>query len=446
MKKSSITGWQDVFSFTLIQTLKSKTFVITTVVMIVLALASMPLMSFITGSSTETDPNAPSPINKVYVKNESSLPDLKYQTILEQPAFSHISFEAANEEITTMETRIEEEENDSVILTITEEGGIYSLSFAKATKGPIGDNQLALLGNAVSAAFDSNRIQALGITPEQDAMLKAPITTKVSLLNMNGDIIEKKDTSISNSEYWFIYGILFIVLMITTLSGSQIATSIVIEKSTRVVEYLLTSIRPLALIIGKVLAMLLAVILQMVTLVLSAFLSNKLTASLLSGNGDSLLSQYLPEHIFQNLNAVNIIICFVLIILGLIFYATLAGLAGATVSKMEEINEGVTLQSFIVIIGAYIAIAAAASLMGAGDSAYVTFSYLFPLSTPFILPGAILIGKASLFIAGVAFVLQLIFIILLFLFVAKVYETLILHNGNAIKPKQLIKIARNSNS
>ena len=226
------------------------------------------------------------------------------------------------------------------------------------------------------------------------------------------------------------------------IASTQIAHSIVTEKSTRVIEYLLTSVKPLAIIVGKILAMLTAVVLQIVSMIVVVFISNKIASSLNPGSGESVLSQYLPENIFGNLNIFNLALSLILIVLGLIFYATLAGLTGATVSKVEEINEALKLFNFTNLIGSYIAIGAAIVLMIGGVNGFIIFSFLFPLSSPYILPGAILIGKASLPIVATSIALQLVFIILLFRFVAKVYETLILHNGNAIKIKDLFKISK----
>jgi ABC-2 type transport system permease protein len=109
---------------------------------------------------------------------------------------------------------------------------------------------------------------------------------------------------------------------------------------------------------------------------------------------------------------------------------------------MEEVSEGLTLFSIINLVGAYVGIGAAGVLMGAGDNPFVTFAFLFPLSSPFVLPGAILIGKAGIAIATLAIIIQILFIILLFLFVAKVYETLILYNGQRLKIKDLVKISK----
>ncbi len=438
MKKSNISGWRDVFSFTLRQTLKNKAFIVSFVILLMISMVSMPLISKLT--STNEDSDAPNPIQKVYVVNQTKLPNVDFNGYLKDEKLNHIIFQKLTENYDTVVDRIEQEETTSVILSIAEQDGAFSLSFLKASKGPVKDISLQMLGESVSKQFEAFKLEALGVTEEQSAILHAEVKTKVSLADINGAIIVKENSAISNAEYWFIYGILFVILMINTMAGSQVASSIATEKSTRVVENLLISVRPLALMVGKVLAMLVAVLIQMATMVLTLFASNKVSAGL--SNQGSVLTQYLPKDIFNNLNIINIVICFLLMLLGLIFYATLAGLAGATVSKLEELNEGMTLFTLTNMVGAYVGLAAANTMMANSSNGFVTFALLFPLSSPFVLPGAILVGKAGLAMSVLAIVLQLVFIVLLFRFVAKIYETLILHNGNKIKLKDLVKLSK----
>ncbi|MBH1942336.1 ABC transporter permease [Mobilitalea sibirica] len=441
MKKSSISGWKNVYIFTLIQTLKNKAFIITYLLLIILMMVSMPIISMIT-SSERQEFDEPIPVKKVYVNNETSFPDMDFTGVHSDDRLSHISFETMKEAYDTVADRIEKKEQESVILTLTEKEGMYALNLLNANESPIKDIHMQLLGETIAKEFDIYKINVLGIKQEQLAMLHAEVETKVTLTDVNGAPILEEDTSITNSEYWFIYGILIVILFVNSFASGQIATSIVTEKSTRVVEYLLTSVKPLAIIIGKILAMLSAVLLQMISMVVILYASNKISTVLSGDTKESVLSRYLPENIFQNLNLMNIIVCFVLILLGLIFYGTLAALTGATISKLEEISEGLTLFTVTNIVGAYLGLGAANVLMASGVNGFVTFTFLFPLSAPFLLPGAILTGKVSLGLAVGAIALQIIFIILLFWFVAKVYETLILHTGNKIKVKELIKLSK----
>lgn len=440
MKKSSVSGWRDVFSFTLIQTLKSKAFIVSYVILLALVMVSMPIINMI--SSNGMDPNEPSPVKKVYINNTTALGDIDFTDAKKNETISHIVFEPIKEDYDVVSNRIENSENESVILTITENEGIFSLDFVKASKGPVKDSSIYSLESALTPQFELFRIKALGITDEQLTMLESDIETIVNVVDEGGTPIIKEDTSISNTEYWFIYGILFVVLMVNVMASTQVATSIVTEKSTRVVEYLLMSVRPLALMVGKILAMLSAVLLQMISMMVILFLSNKVSAAIFSSNGTNALQQFIPANIFDNLNIVNIILCIILIILGLILYATLAGVAGATISKIEELNEGLTLFTITNLVGAYVGMGAASTLMGSGMNGFVMFAFLFPLSSPFLLPGAILVGKVSLPIVASSILVQIISICLLLKFVAKIYETLILHNGNKIKLKELIHLSK----
>lgn len=440
--KNSISGWKDVFSFTLTQVLKSKAYVISFFLLVTLVLISMPLTSSLLSNNTE-DENAPSPVNKVYVDNKTSLPDIDFVSVKSIPSFKHIEFESMNEDYDSLVERITEEESSFVILEISEENRTYNIHLSMVKEGAIKRSQLQKLGNAISLDFTNSRMASHGISSEQLQLLQTPVVSKVTMTDIRGEAILEEDTSISFSEYWFVYGILFFVLMANMLTGTQVATSIATEKSTKVVEYLLITVRPLALMIGKVFAMMAAALIQMISMVAAMFISNMISSNS-SSDGNSLLSQLLPTDLFQNINILNLSLCLLLVFLGIAFYAVLAGLAGATVSRLEELNEGLTLFIMTSLIGVYIGLGAANTLMGAGVNAFAIFAFLFPLSSPFVLPGAILIGKTSMPIIGIAIVLEVVFIILLFRFVAKVYETLILHNGNTIKLKQLFQISKHS--
>ncbi len=443
MKKSSITGWKDVFSFTLIQTLKSKAFLVSFVLFIVLSIVSMPVLSMIMNKDSEVE-NGVNPIQKVYINDKVDWSAGGFLPTLSQENLSHIKVEALLEDYDTVLNRIEKEENTSVIVNIAETEFTFQLDFIKASNGSVKESNVQTLSQALIEEFGGYRITHLGITKDQLSMIQANVATSVTVADRNGNAIITEDTSISDSQYWFIYGILFVVLMVNIMASSQIASSVVSDKSSKILEYLLTSVKPLAIMIGKILAMLSVVLLQFAGIFACILISNKITAMIFPSNGESMISQFLPSGIFDHVNVLNIILCIAVILLGMIFYATLAGLAGATVSRIEEASESLTLFTFVNLIGAYIGMGAAGVLMASGTNGFVTFALLFPLSSPFLLPGAMFVGKVSIGMSILSIVLLVIFVILLFKFAAKVYETLILHNGNRIGLKELVKISKNA--
>ena len=69
----------------------------------------------------------------------------------------------------------------------------------------------------------------------------------------------KYDAALSQTEYTVTYFYLMVILFAVILAGSKVAELLVTEKTSRVMEYLLTNIRPLALLVGKVISATLAV-------------------------------------------------------------------------------------------------------------------------------------------------------------------------------------------
>jgi len=292
----------------------------------------------------------------------------------------------------------------------------------------------------VQNAYTKAKVKLLGLTEEQMTFFETSVVASSSIVDTENAIV-LEDTSITEGEYWFIYGMMFVVLMVCVLASSQVASSIVQEKSSKVIESLLTSIRPLAVIVGKVFAMLVVVMVQLIALVLAGYASAKL-GELISGKGNNAITQFMTPEMLESLSFGNIVLGLVVAGAGMVLYATLAGLCGATASRMEEAGESLTLLTMTSLIGFYIGFGAAGTLMAAGDNAFVTFALIFPVSSSFLLPAALLVGKADLWIALIAIVVLLISVVLMFMFVAKVYEGLILHNGSRLKFKDVLAMAK----
>ena len=64
-----------------------------------------------------------------------------------------------------------------------------------------------------------------------------------------------------------------VILFAVILAGSKVAELLVTEKSSRVMEYLLTNVRPLALLVGKVISATLAVFTILAALAVSLGIS-----------------------------------------------------------------------------------------------------------------------------------------------------------------------------
>ena len=438
MKKDSVRGWKDVFTFTLTQTLKSKAYIVSMVIMMVIAMVSMPIMNIFLSDGVAAGPEK-SAVEKVYLYNMTLYRNLDFDSELSE-GYQHIVFEPTIGDMNALETKILEEEQNSVILYLMEDEQYCYIQFLRSPDGNVTNYELQMLGQFIQNAYTKAKIQLLGLTEEQLTFFETSVVSSSSVVDTESALV-LEDTSITESEYWFIYGMMFVVLMVCIMGASQVASSIVQEKSSKVIEYLLTSIRPLAIIVGKVFAMLVAVMVQMIALILAAFVSTKI-GTLISGESSNAITQFMTPEMLESLNFGNIVLGLLVAGAGMVLYATLAGLCGATASRMEEAGESLTLLTMVSLIGFYIGFGAASTLMAAGDNAFVTFALIFPVSSAFLLPAALLVGKADLWIALIAIAVLLLSIVLMFKFVAKVYEGLILHNGARLKFKDVMAMAK----
>ena len=439
MKKDTVRGWKDVFAFTLTQTLKSKTYLVSLVIMIVSAMISMPLMNIFLKGNVVEGPEK-SAVEKVYFFNMTLCRTLDFESEFPE-SYQHIVFEDASGDMTALENKIQEEQN-AVILILTEDEHYCYIQFVRSPDGDVTTYELQLLGQYIQNAYTKAKVELLGLTEEQMKFFETSVVSASGIVNTES-ALEITDTSITQLEYWFIYGMMFVVLMICTLASAQVASSIVQEKSSKVIEYLLTSVRPLAIIVGKVFAMLVVVMIQMIALVLAGFVSTKI-GTLLTGDNTNIITQYMTPEMLESLNFGNIVFGLITAGAGMVLYATLAGLCGATASRMEESGESLTLLTMTSLAGFYIGFGAASSLMAAGDNAFVTFALIFPVSSAFLLPAALLVGKAETWTALVAIAVLLLSIVLMFKFVSRVYEGLILHNGTRLKMKDVFAMAKNT--
>ena len=247
-----------------------------------------------------------------------------------------------------------------------------------------------------------------------------------------------------------------IVLFVFIFSYSQlVAQSVAIEKSSRIIEYLLTSIKPLAIILGKVLAMCCVSLLQFLLIGLGGTIGfivslpfgivgrvGTLAGTMTEASGAGADAVNIVNDIgaaFSNVDITMILIMLVTFILGFLLFAGLAGLAGASVSKMEDLANALQPISLIGVFGFYLAYFP--QVAGEENSLSKIARYL-PISSPFILTSDYMLGKAGIVEALISILILAAAVIVLMMFVAKVYESIILHTGNRLKIGDMLKMSK----
>lgn len=462
MKSNSTRGWKKVFGFTFVQYVKTKSFIVGTVIMaliVILLTAGLNVIPKIAGAGDEISGDGADITNiqltKVYISDSTG-------TLTDEDiaGFAGMGFPQPErtEDITGLIDRLSGEEAGQVLVTIAadESDGIIAGYTVKTFYSPDtdGDSVDAVSGAAV-ALMKYRSMLDIGVKPEDFAATQRYYST--SKIQAGSD-----EWNVLESAINYIVPIVFsLILFIFIFAyGQTVAQSIATEKTSRVMELLLTSVRPLAVVIGKVLAMCLVSIMQFVMIALLGAGTFAATAPFGIG-GDIMkimqdpavqtgqnaeIAQALSGS-FGSLSPLTFVLILVIFILGFLFFALIAALVGASVSRMEDLAQAMQPYSLLGVLGFYLAYfpiifnADSFESGAATSNSMQLFSYYFPISSPFSLPSALLLGTLSLGQVLVAVLILAAFVALVAVIVARVYEMIILHNGSRLKFKDIIALA-----
>ena len=198
-----------------------------------------------------------------------------------------------------------------------------------------------LLAILTSAAVEA-RFKESGITPAQAQALFSTPDLKIEPI-VAGTLTDEKVLAQSTA---LVYVLLILLYVTMLMYGIQVAMGVVEEKSSRVMEILITAIRPIELMLGKVFGVGLLGLTQyaiwvgagLVVLLLSGSLGSTLETA-----GVSLASVPAPTLIFF----------LVFFVLGYLLLACIYAALGSLVNRTEEVNS-ITTPVNLVMVAIYL--------------------------------------------------------------------------------------------
>lgn len=458
MNKNDFIGWKEVFFFTFQQTVKQKAYVIFLVIFSVIALF------YSTGSTLLKQAlerkEIRSEIGQIVIFDETGL-DIEYTGVFTSKKYQNIPvMKESSKPVMEYEKQMKEQADKTMLIRITfdAEKEKYQILFTLGTKINMSEIAKEEFSEEFCDYFEKARFTAVNLTKEQQEFIQTDIETDVKELSETGEIVEKaKGDGISFREYIITLVLLVVCMMLMNLSGNQIALSIVTEKSNRVMEYLMLNIRPLALIVGKLTATIVTTTLQMLAVgfgyiaspVFSSWITPKLsqwlfgTVEVIETN-ETMADEALAVSIrmIHGIRIEFVLVALLFIILGIIFYGLIAGLLGASVSKMDEMQEAMSLFQIFLVFGCYADMALCVlQISGSSVSVLNQVLSICPITSPFLVPANLLLGKMSVPLMIISILVMIVSIILLFALTAAVYEALIFYQGQLLKIKDILSLA-----
>ncbi len=444
MKKSDLRGFSNVFTFTLTQALKAKSFIITMIITVLFATGLFPFMAVINGSKNKEDAK-PDKIIVYYDEADPLLVLTKFSDVLNEYAEGKpvekrdpATFDSKK----LSELAENEPENTIFINAYTSEAGSVQLDAYYNPGAKFDQEATAAFTDKMTEKMGENKLESLNVSV--DTLKRITKNVLANDTTAKKYVSNKEADRINMVEYNIIYALLFVSYMIIIMTANMVSTKIVEEKTNRIVEYLMTTVRPMALILGKVFAMMIVTVGELLLMLGGAVLGKGIAKAAFDydvseGGG---LGSILSADLFKALTADKLLLAIVIVGIGIMIFSLIAGLFGATVSKMDEVQEGMKTFNMILIVSFMAGIGSLITMMTTGINSFVKATLLIPFTAVFVLPGAFMIGKASLATVGIAIGLEVVVALAILYFVSLVYESVIVMNGAPIGLKQMIDIAK----
>lgn len=234
----------------------------------------------------------------------------------------------------------------------------------------------------------------------------------------------------SSENYFINYALLMVLYMALIFYGQSISMSVVTEKTSKAMELLVTSAKPMQLMFGKVIGVGLAGLTQFAMILVTTVLG-------LSLNLNSWMESYPAVGlILENSLSIDIFIyAIVFFLLGFFTFAFVYAALCSTVSRVEDVN-GIVMIPQLLLIAAFLVSITSLSLPEAN---YVTVLSFVPFFSPMLMFMRTCLLDIPIWQILISILANIFYIILLGLISSKIYKVGIMIYGNKPKLKDIIK-------
>ncbi|WP_301107347.1 ABC transporter permease [Sporosarcina sp.] len=406
-----------IFKQSFVTKAKTKSFFITTLIMVagIFLFANLPSLissvSKLIGDGEE---------DKVLVLDDSGvlLERLQQQLKLSD---EEIAVESANETKEQLEKQVEEEKIDGFIELNLDASQTIQATYTSASS--VDQYLPSSLQDALQSIQTEVKAEQLSLSGEEVATLFTPIH------------FEKKNISASakseeelNQARVLVYVLMFVIYFAVIIYSSMIATEVATEKSSRVMEILISSVSPVKHMFAKVLGIGSLGIVQILVYGLAGLIAYKVSSIGEENDFSAFFS-------LENLQVSTLVYAVVFFLLGYFLYATLAALLGSLVSRTEDVQQMIMPMSLLVVAAFIIA----ATGLGNPEMGYIKIASFVPFFAPLVMFLRVGMLDLPLWEPLLSIGIMVVTIALLGWFGAKVYRGGVLMYGPSRSLKDLKK-------
>ena len=406
-----------VASFTFKDLVKRKSFIISNLIILLIIVIGFNVPNIIKNISNGDESFGK---DKITIVDNDNIYEESLEALTQIETGYDIQIANEKMDIDTIKEKIKNGDIDEAIYISTKENTIdikYIIeSQALGTTTP--DDLITIL----QQTYQNMQISKLGLSQEELQKINIPFNvelTQVDESKAGDNILPMMLLSIV-----LFYAIYFFAY--------QVSSSITTEKTSKIIETLVTSTSPKTIVLGKTIGIGLVGVLQTIVTVIVAIIS-----------AQTFLDAEMIDTIINSINLTPMlaIITVVYYILGYSLFALLYALTGSTVAKPEDVQSANGPVAILAVIGFYLSYF---TMMNPASNLN-KIAAIVPISSPFCMPFRVMMGLATNSEIAISLIVLVITILLIAKISIKIYSSAILNYGSKINIQDMFRMYKNKN-
>ncbi|MFD0048758.1 ABC transporter permease [Actinomycetes bacterium NPDC127524] len=287
------------------------------------------------------------------------------------------------------------------------------------------------LASALTGVKSNLAARELKLTPQQIANISSPAGFKKAALEKDAKTEEEL-----NQARGLVYILLFVIYFSVLMYSNMIAMEVATEKTSRVMEILISSVSPVQQMFAKIIGIALLSITQMILFFGVGYFFIKQNLGDLNGGFFSFFG-------FGSTSISTVIYAIIFVLLGYFLYATLAAFLGSMVSRIEDVQQMTFPMTILVVMAFMIAM----SGLSNPSASYVTVTSFIPFFSPMIMFLRVGMISVPFWQVAVSILILIVSIAVLAIFGGRVYRGGVLMYGSSKSLKDIkkaIQITKNT--
>jgi ABC-2 type transport system permease protein len=280
---------------------------------------------------------------------------------------SEIKLVPSYDTVSELEQQIKEEKISSFLQLSLDDTNTIQAVYTSETANAV--EQPMKIQEALQNVQTNLKAESLNLTGEEVGQLFTPIQF------LQDAVVDssKSEEELSQAR-GLVYVLIFVIYFAVFYYSNMIAMEVATEKSSRVMEIIISSVSPVKHMFAKIAGVGTLGLLQIVLFGFAGFIALKTSSSDLSSGVSTFFG-------FSNVRISTMVFAVVFFLLGYFLYATLAALLGSLVSRIEDVQQLLLPMTFLIIIASFIAF----SGIGNPEAGYVQVASYIPFFTPLVM-------------------------------------------------------------